>query len=476
MSLRLKRPLTYVLVIVMLSTLSCAGMLDAPTRPHLPSAARLLFYLHTVGDESREIEFAITGFVLESDVGSSSIALPEPVMVNSKELRGQQLFLGEAYVEPGSYSSVKIIVSDASIKNGTKRASLMLSDPTGELSLPLVLNLEKVESHVLSLEWRPDKSLEKGVVFSPSIHLETQRASARELLLFVSNSGSNYISVIDRDLERVVAAVTVGEGPMGMVLNAARDTLFVVNSRSMTVSMVDIRYLTIEDTIPLSVGLEPVDVALIPEAAFSRDGKLYIANRFSNDVTVVDTDSRAVLKVIPAGDTPSHIVSNPTRNEVYVASKMSNELVVISALDDIVVAKIAVGSRPTGVVLDEDRLLVLNEHSNSISEVSPATREVVRRETVADSPKRGLIGNDDRLFIVSNSAETVTFFDDHIIATKTISVSGSPVNLAFDELRNRLYVVGNSSRTLSLVDTVVEEKIKELIVGKGPYGVVLLER
>ena len=476
MSLRLKRPIPYVLVIVMLSTLSCAGMLDVPTRPHSSSAARLLLYLHTVGDESREIEFSITGFELESDVSSSSIVLPEPVIVNSKELIDQQLFLGESYVEPGYYSSVKIKVSSASIKNGTKRASLMLPDPTGELSLPLDLNLEKAESHVLSLEWRPDKSLEKGVVFRPSIHLETQRASARELLLFVSNSDSNYISVIDRDLERVIAAVTVGEGPMGMALNASRDTLFVVNSKSMTVSMVDTLYFTIEDTIPLTAGLDPVDVTLIPESEFSRDGKLYVANRFSNDVTVVDTASRAVLGVIPVGDTPSHIVSDPKRQEVYVASRMSNELVIISALDDSIVARIAVGSRPAGVVLGEDKLFVLNEHSNSIFEVSPATREVVERETVAQSPKRGLTGYDDRLFVVNNSAETITFFDEQITAIKTIPVEGSPIDLALDENRNRLYVACNSSRTLSLIDTVVEEKVKELIVGKGPYGVVLLER
>ena len=196
------------------------------------------------------------------------------------------------------------------------------------------------ESQVVSLAWDPDNSVEKGYRFAPSMSAEAQTPSSRSLLVFVSNSGSNYISVIDRSLERVIGAITVDENPEGMALNSTQDLLYVVNSSARTISVIDTARLSVIETIPLMVGLKPTDTVFMPDSPTSIDGRLYIINRMSNDVTVVGTLSKRVIKTIPVGTLPSAIAADAARREVYVANERSNNLTIIRTSDDSVAAQI----------------------------------------------------------------------------------------------------------------------------------------
>jgi YVTN family beta-propeller protein len=103
-------------------------------------------------------------------------------------------------------------------------------------------------------------------------------------------------------------------------------------------------------------------------------------------------------------------------------------------------------------------------------------RKVVRTVSVIDAPKRGLKGFSGRLFIANSSADTVTFLNSLDVVTRTISAGEGPIGLAGDEDRNRLYITSQKGDTVSVLDPKGQRVLKELYVGKGPYGAVLLER
>ncbi|HLE08059.1 MAG TPA: hypothetical protein VI914_00330, partial [Thermodesulfobacteriota bacterium] len=235
---------------------SCAELLKAPSLSYPSSMARLLFYIHSTSLAPDDIEFTVSGMVLESPGKEAVNVLTEPVTINAKGITGRQLLLKEAFVPPGPYSAVKVFISSASVRSAEGMANL--STPAGgEVSLPLSINPGEGESLVISVVWNPDNSVEKRYIFSPAIRLEPQIPSARDLLLFVSNSGSNYISVIDRSIERVIAATTVGRNPMGMALNSTGDLLYVVNAGTRNVSVVDAQHYDVRDTIELTAGVAP---------------------------------------------------------------------------------------------------------------------------------------------------------------------------------------------------------------------------
>ncbi len=457
--------------------LSCTH-LSTPQEAFPSKMARLIVYLHsTARTHPPDITFTIAGIDVKKGEDEGWIKIVDgPVTVNSIDLASRQILLGEAGVNPGVYRAFRIRIARAEIVGTTGRASLALPEPDGAVFIDTSLVLSGHESVVISFEWDPEGSIGKGYRFQPVIKAEPQVPSARGLLLFISNSGSDYISIIDRSLERVSGAVTVGMNPLGMVLNSTQDILYVVNSGSRSISIVDTTQFYVQDTIPLTAGLGPSDIAFMPDVPGSIEGKLYIVNRISNDVTVVSTASKRILKTIQVGTSPSHIGVDIIRKEVYVTNRLSNDLSIISATSDSVVATIPVDRNPTGIIVGDDKLYVLNEGSSKISIISPSLRKVTSTISIVDPPVRGMYGFSNRLFVLSTRNSSVTFMNTLGVVTRTIQVGGKPIGIAGDEKRNRLYITDQADNRVMLVDPIGEKIVKELYVGKGPYGAVLLDR
>ena len=475
----------YLFLLMFLSSLlfiSCEKwLIDTSTPLSSSSAARLLLYMHSTSLTPPNIAFTISEIKLQTEDNRWINLIDGPIDIMSTGLIDRQILLKEAAVEPGQYKGLKLIISRASVMGRDGHVSLALSQPDGEVVIKSNIRLQRKEISAVSLVWDTDKSIEKGYIFQPSIEIETQIPSARELLLFISNSASNYISIIDRSLERVIGAVTVGDRPMGMALNATQDRLYVVNSASRNISVVDVTRFSVLDTIYLTAGILPVDIVIIPDDNNLIEGKLYIANRISNDVTVVDTVAKRTLKSIAVGISPSAIAADAVRKEVYVTNEKSNNLSIINAIDDTLVANITVDNRPTGVFVGKDnvgkdKIYVFNEGSNRISIISPSLRKVVATMYVEGPPKRGMQGFSKRLFVANTAANTLTFFNSQDVVTRTIPVGIMPTGLAGDEKRNRLYVTNYGDNTVSLLDPIGERVLKELFVGKSPYGALLLEK
>lgn len=465
-----------VVLAVLFFSASCAMPIDGKKPVNSIASARLLFYIHSTSNTPPDVRFTISGISVLSrgrgwvDVSNESIDIGAPELVR------RQAFLKEAFIEPDLYSGIKFKVLSATIKGREGQASLALPKPAGEIVMDVDLKIKQGQSSVISIEWDPENSVIGGYQFQPAVTVEPQSPSARGLMLFVSNSGSDYISVIDRSLERVIGAVTVGEKPMGMALSSLQDRLYVVNAFSRDISIVDTARLEVIDKIPLVAGIEPADVVFMAEAGNQIDGKLYVTNRSSNDVTVLSTGARRILKSIKVGTQPSHIAADALRGEVYVANERSKDISIISSLDDTVAATIAVDSRPSGIAVGNNKIYVLNEGSNRVSIISPAQRKVVGTVSLMHAPRRAFWGLGGRLFIANTSSDTVTSLNQLDVIARTSRAGKGPVGLAGDELRSRLYITNYKGATVSVFDGVGEMVVKELSVGKNPYGAILLDR
>jgi YVTN family beta-propeller protein len=306
--------------------------------------------------------------------------------------------------------------------------------------------------------------------------MEEKKPSVRGVLLFVSNSASNYISIIDRNLERVVGAITVGARPMGMAVNSAGDILYVVNAGSRDISEVDAAHHHVRGSIDLPAGVEPTDVAFVPDYEGALDGKLYVVNRMSNDVSVVSTEGRRFLKSIVVGAEPSFVAADAVRKEVYVVNSRTNDVSVVSAATDTVVATIRVDTKPTGLIVGEEKLYILNEGSRTVTVASKSARNIVDNISVSEAPTRGLRGFGGRLFVANAGSGTVTFLNRQNIATRVVRTGKGPMGIAKDETRNRLYVANSGESAVTILDPIGERVVKELSVGKAPYATVSVER
>src|SRR5215470_3047473 len=118
--------------------------------------------------------------------------------------------------------------------------------------------------------------------------------------VWVVNPDDDSVTVINvhNDANQKVAEIPVGDEPQNLAIHPNGRVVYVSNTVSGTISVIDAASRRVVDTI--RVGTEPYGIALTPNGR-----KLYVANARSNDVSVIDTATNCVIKKITGvGDEP----------------------------------------------------------------------------------------------------------------------------------------------------------------------------
>jgi YVTN family beta-propeller protein len=83
---------------------------------------------------------------------------------------------------------------------------------------------------------------------------------------------------------------------------------------------------------------------------------VYVANWVSNTVSVIATDSQAVIATIQVGECPFGVAITPDGTKVYVTNWDSNNVSVIATDSQTVIATIQVEQGPYGVAIGRRRI------------------------------------------------------------------------------------------------------------------------
>ena len=78
----------------------------------------------------------------------------------------------------------------------------------------------------------------------------------------------------------------------------------------------------------------------------STDNKVYCANCYGNNVTVIDGATNQVIATAAAGVCPLALCYNPQNNKVYCANQISSDVTVIDGATNGVVATVTAGQNP----------------------------------------------------------------------------------------------------------------------------------
>jgi YVTN family beta-propeller protein len=168
--------------------------------------------------------------------------------------------------------------------------------------------------------------------------------------IYVRGSDNGTIAVINPTTRGVVTTVAVAPELIFSLLTSSRDTrdLLAVLHRGTAAAPGSRVYLLDQDSNTVigsvAVGNGPSFILRTPF-----DNKWYVANRYSNTVTVIDNWTREVIATIPVGSEPIRLAYQNRR--VYVANFGSGTVSVIDIDRDEVVDTVNVGGNPTFVVL-----------------------------------------------------------------------------------------------------------------------------
>jgi YVTN family beta-propeller protein len=284
------------------------------------------------------------------------------------------------------------------------------------------------------------------------------------LVLLVAASLMNGITVYSESINlpnsnRIVATVPVGSRPHS--IDFGLDKVFITNSGSNTVSVIDGKTDRVVATIP--VGADPHGIA----ATYEEDGNnaldsnlllkfpyTYVANTGSNTVSVIDGKTDRVVATIPVGADPHGIIVSNTLGKVYVTNSGSNTVSVIDGKMNKVVAKIPVGSNPHRLALFMSTVYVTNSGSNTVSVIDGKTDRVVATIPVDQLPRGIAVDSSGFAYTTNKVASSVSIIDgktNKVVATIPVGRIPNGVVASSSCSFNKIYITNSGSNSVSII-------------------------
>jgi YVTN family beta-propeller protein len=341
---------------------------------------------------------------------------------------------------------------------------------------------------------------------------------------YISNGGSNTVTVLDLVNMRQDRVVAVGAGPSGLAVNPRRNEVYTVNTGDGTVSVINVETNTVAATI--RVQRNPYFMSVDDQGE-----RAYVANSASNNVSVVDLTKRREIGVIGAGEGPGMarisndgntvVISNrvsgsvsianahslqvrssfdhcpgatdvmilPDSSKAFITCSGGHQIMVIGLANgsgprpaDVLLSILDVGQTPVHLALKPDggEAFVSNYDSDTISELTTSTNEVGGAYLMGTHPVRGLVNADNSLLYVSNfGAGRVIIYgiDDGKRIGEGVKVGEGPDALAFNSSGHLLLVVDSQSGDIAAVRTPTTANPASLLTlfpaGRSPNDIIV---
>ena len=298
--------------------------------------------------------------------------------------------------------------------------------------------------------------------------------------IYVVNAGAaganGSLSVIDAEHNAVAATIPLHPQSASIDLNATGTVAYVANSGSNSVSVVDLT--ARREIAQLAAGDEPVAARLAP------DGKtLVVANQRGNSVTIIDPASGKVRAAFAGCPGAAEVVIVPDSSKAFVPCAAGHQVMVVAlaqpdahpAQPDRLETLMDVGREPVDLALKPDggEIFVSNSLSNSVSEIYNTTDEVGDTYMIGNTPVRGLVSRDNSLLYVANdrSQEVTVYSIDDGKRIGSISVGDGPAALAFSAAGHLLFVADRRSGDVAVVRTAAQSLFTLLPAGRDPNDI-----
>jgi YVTN family beta-propeller protein len=288
--------------------------------------------------------------------------------------------------------------------------SVSVSD--GQVTTPVTVAVPVLPSQLSTPQTTRVGSNPMGVVASAS-------------KIYVANSASNTVSVIDRT-SGAVTTINVVSTPTAIALSSDGSRAYVAGNGA--VSVINTTSNAVVSQVATQGG-QSFGLAVSPNGQ-----RVYVTNTWNNTVSVIDTSKAtpALVATVQVGSTPGGITVSPDGTKVYVANFGANTVSVINTATNSVVGKpIAVGANPYGLAVSPDgsRVYVGNFSSNSVSviDAAAATPATISTIGVGALPFGIALSPDGTVLYVANGADTVSVINTKTGAvTSTVTVDSAP--------------------------------------------------
>lgn len=276
--------------------------------------------------------------------------------------------------------------------------------------------------------------------------------------VYIANSGSNTVSVLDEKSGRVVGTIPVGTEPVDIVVDPARGTGYVTYAFAGWVSVVDLQRREVTRNVQLGRGgRDGIDVAGL--AVDPITGTVYVAETNAGVVAVIDGTTHAVTDRIKVRE-PLQVAVDPVRETVYVTTTTTSTTGGVAVIDgkaNTVVRTIAGPAAAVAVDTTTNTVYITTsrERSSSLRVIDGKSGQVRDTAELAYSADRVRVDeNTGTVYVLGSYPGTVYAIDGktHQVQTVTVGYQGFEFDMDVDPVTGVVYVSSNFDNAVTVVN------------------------
>jgi YVTN family beta-propeller protein len=259
-------------------------------------------------------------------------------------------------------------------------------------------------------------------------------------IAYVSEPFANTVARIDLTRDTVTARIGVGSLPCFIVFNAVGTKAYVANQFSDNVSVIDVATGRQTDVIPVTGDPLPV--------AISADGNTLFTTTNVNKLFKIDLATKTVVASLDLPATSHHLLMHPDGTLLYVATRDAGSVLEVNWRSMTVVRTFTLGGRTQGMAIspDQQELYVADELGNVLQVVNLGTGA-----TAATVPLQGggeglaLSANGEKLYVGLVFVGKVQVLDRQARTTvAVITTGGTPREIAADPATQTVLVTNEA--------------------------------
>ena len=294
--------------------------------------------------------------------------------------------------------------------------------------------------------------------------------------LYVTNTKSGSLSVIDTDTLEVVGTIALGPGkPNRVVFQPDGKLAWVVYDKSHDLGMVDAEARKLVRRV--KIGGNPYNLAFTPDG-----GHLYVldwSSDTSNDeVIMYDLRAEKIDGRVEVSTWPAHDIFSRDGRLFYVSGESAGDVTVIDTAKRESVGRIAYGGGDAmGLALTTDGALLYAAagENKAILKIDTAGQNVVGTIPLPGIVHESTLTLDGMFLYVTlrkaNKLVVVRTADDKIVAT--IPQRGYPDLVTMEPTGRYALVTNRSADLVSVIDVTTHAQVRTIPVGKAPHGMAL---
>lgn len=432
--------------------------------------SQIVVYARALSPISLPLTWKIRKVVLNRADGSQvEVPRSETSLSLSGIVGGQKLLL-VSEADAGDFSGLSIFTHD--VVSEMDGHSVPTESPIVTIDHPFTIVPGNTKTLNVLIDWKYTGDLRTDARLKPEFSIEEERPSRARRLIYVSNEGSSNISVIDRDLKRVIHNVFVGTKPFALAADQRRKRVYIADREDGVLYEMDMVGSQLTRATEIEYVDEPVHIEPVPQA------DVYIVlNYGTHRVYIMDSFTSEIIETIEVPEQPIDAVYAPYYDRVFVLCQRWGMLAAldVSTRPVVVDTMFRVEQQPMGLAIDDTNEWLFISNSGSIDFTVFEIRRMAVERTLPIGTGAGDVVFDPssrRLYIGMIDTREILCLDPFtgVMVFRT-SLPTRPGKMYFEPDEKKLYVTLPKSNAVAVIDPISRQVSHWIETGIGPTSV-----